>query len=121
MDRIDGVPLDVWGELYDLLHPDGFGCPKCGLFLDEEPYPCVLEKARKYQCLRCRHMFSFTSGTPFHRSHLPLMKIWTASVIMKLEPGITGHDLKDAVGVPYKTAYSLKRRLLPLIAKGPTP
>ncbi len=49
--------------------PNGFICPHCGH--DKAHF---ITTRHLYQCARCRHQVSVTSGTLFHASNLPLRK-----------------------------------------------
>ena len=53
--------------------PQGFVCPKCG---QSEYYQLVRRKL--FQCKAFRHQASVTAGTVFHRSKLPLQKLFWA-------------------------------------------
>lgn len=58
--------------LFEQRWPDGFICPKCGVWKVYQLSDGTL------QCAACRHQTSVTAGTVLHRSHLPLTKWFEA-------------------------------------------
>lgn len=102
----------IWSEMFDFLHSDGIDCPRCGEPFDDDFKFCYIATVNKYQCLTCRYMFSLTAGTIFHRSHLNYKKLLAAIKEIRNNPQITCHALKDKIGITYKTAWSLRRKLI---------
>jgi transposase-like protein len=87
--------------------PRGFVCPHCG---------CV-ESWRTgeglFLCQACRKRTSVTSGTIFHRSHLPLAT-WFAAIwlVTADKNGTSALALQDELGLgSYDTAWALLHRL----------
>jgi transposase-like protein len=63
-------------------------------------------------CASCRYRFSVTAGTILHDTHLPLWK-WFVAVYLIVESNklISATQLKRTIGVSYKTAWYLHRRI----------
>ena len=94
--------------------PDGVSCPKCGNGrISRFQTSGKTGKLRQlYQCLACRYQFSVRTGTIFHDSHLPLQKWFTAMALVGESGGtISANQLRQALGVQYKTAWQLGNRL----------
>lgn len=86
--------------------PDGFVCPKCG-----HQHGCLLSNG-KYQCARCHRQTSVTAGTVMHHSHVGLTKWFLAIYFMSQDKrGISATGLSRLLGVTYKTAWGMLRRL----------
>ena len=96
--------------------PAGVCCPSCG----SKKISRFLTKGKTgklrhlFQCLdkTCRYQFSTTTGTIFHDSHLPLKK-WFAAIalVSQSEEGISANQLRRSLGIQYKTAAHLARRI----------
>ena len=86
--------------------PDGFVCPKCG-----HKHGCRLSNGL-YQCTHCHHQTSVTAGTVLHHSHVSLSK-WFLSfyLVSQDKRGISAVQLASQIGVTYKTAWSMLRRI----------
>ena len=100
--------------LEELRWPDGVSCPKCGNDrISRFRTSGKTGKLRQlYQCLACRYQFSVRTGTIFHDSHLPLQKWFTAMALVGESGGtISANQLRQALGVQYKTAWQLGNRL----------
>ena len=94
--------------------PEGVRCPKCGHDrISRFQASGKTGKMRQlYQCLSCRYQFSVQTGTIFHDSHLPLQKWFTAMALVGDSGGtISANQLRQALGVQYKTAWQLGHRL----------
>jgi transposase-like protein len=95
-------------ELLERLRwPNGPECPRCA------DTPVRLEKTpRLLYCKKCDYQFSVTTGTIFHDSHLPLIKWFTATLLMcEAKKGISALQIKRTVGMAYKTAWYLCMRI----------
>jgi transposase-like protein len=95
-------------ELLERLRwPDGPECLRCG------DTPVRLEtNAKLFYCRKCDYQFSVTTGTIFHDSHLPLIKWFTATLLMcEAKKGISACQVKRTVGMAYKTAWYLCHRI----------
>jgi transposase-like protein len=100
--------------LETLRWPEGVACPKCGNNrISRFRTSGKTGKLRQlYQCLACRYQFSVRTGTIFHDSHLPLQKWFTAMALVGESGGsISANQLRQALGVQYKTAWQLGNRL----------
>lgn len=86
--------------------PQGVCCTRCGSF---QVYR--IKTRFKYEC-ECGYQFSVTSGTIFHRSHLPLQKwIIACLLIANAKKGISAKQLERDLCITYKTAWYLGHRI----------
>ena len=86
--------------------PDGFVCPKCG-----HKHSCRLSNGL-YQCTHCHRQASVTAGTVLHHSHVSLSKWFLAFCFVSQDKrGFSAVQLSNQVGVTYKTAWSMLRRI----------
>ena len=87
--------------------PYGTRCPRC-----ENTYISKITTRNTYDCLDCRYVFSVTSGTALHKTHLPLRK-WLIAVYMMCESkkGMSAHQLHRMLDTTYKTAWYLNHRI----------
>jgi len=93
--------------LEELRFPDGLECPRC-----KSRTISRIKTVDKFQCLSCRHMFSITAGTIFHRTHLPLNKwILATFLICNAKKGISAKQIQRDLKVTYKTAWYLMHRI----------
>ena len=77
-------------------------------------------RAQIYQCLEktCKSQFSATSGTIFHDSHLGLGKWFIAIALMvDAKNGMSALQLQRHLGVNYRTAWYLARRIREAVKK----
>ena len=92
--------------------PDGFRCPKCG---GSKHYRL---SNGLIQCVCCRHQASVTAGTVMHRSHIPLTKWFLAIYFVSQDKrGISAVRLSQTIGVTYKAAWYLLKRLRKAMGK----
>jgi transposase-like protein len=72
-----------------------------------------------FQCgnRECRKQFSVTSGTVFHKTHVPLSKWFRAINEVKSAP-VTARDLQEKLGVSYQTAWYLRKRIQDALRSG---
>lgn len=69
---------------------------------------------RVYQCLEqpCKAQFTATSGTIFHKTHLPLNTWFMAiALVCEAKKGMSANQLKRHLGVNYRTAWYLCHRI----------
>ena len=86
--------------------PDGFVCPKCG-----HKHGCHLSNGL-YQCTHCHRQTSVTAGTVLHHSHVSLSKWFLAFYFISQDKrGLSAVQLSNQIGVTYKTAWSMLRRI----------
>jgi len=94
--------------LFDWRWPHGFVCPECG-----HTHHCLLKTNKLYQCNRCHHQTSLTSGTIFADTKLPLTTWFLALfLVTQTRNGISALELKRMLGVSYCTAWSVKHKLM---------
>ena len=93
--------------LEELRWPDGVTCPRCAC-----DSISTIKERNQYDCNKCRYQFSVTAGTIFHDSHLPLWK-WFLTIYMMIESkkGVSANQIKNMIGVSYKTAWYLCHRV----------
>jgi len=86
--------------------PEGFICPKCG---SQRHFRL---SSGLYQCDECHHQTSVTAGIFMHRSHLPL-KTWFLALyfVTPDKRGISATQLASSIGVNYKTAWLMLKRI----------
>jgi transposase-like protein len=104
--------------------PDGIYCIYCA-------YPRAARTSRRakgrpegasrsvFQCGNhdCRKQFSVTSGTIFHKTHVPLSK-WFRAITEVAEGPITTHTLQSRLQVSYQTAWYLRKRIREALRAG---
>ena len=86
--------------------PDGRFCPHCGC-LDHLPIK-GRQKTGLYHCRGCQKQFSATSGTPLHKTKLPI-ETWmeAAFLIASSSKGISSITLATQIGVTQKSAWKI--------------
>jgi transposase-like protein len=97
--------------------PHGPVCPHCGI-LDEATRLKVEEGAKAHgrpgllNCRACRKQFSVTVGTIFEDSHIPLNK-WLVAfhLLCASKKGMSAHQLRQMLGVTYKSAWFMAHRI----------
>lgn len=94
--------------------PNGPVCPHCGN-TDASRITAMAGKAHRpglYNCKECREQFSVTVGTTFERSKIALNKWLLATFLMaSSKKGMSAHQLHRMLGVTYKTAWFMARRI----------
>jgi transposase-like protein len=93
--------------LFAMRWPSGFVCPECA----NTTY-CTLARG-VYQCHRCHHQTSLTTGTIFHATKLAL-RIWFLAIyrLTQCKQGLSALQLSRELGVNYGTAWQLKHKIL---------
>lgn len=95
--------------------PEGFRCPCCG---DERHSTFVRAGRQHWQCHRCRHQTTLTSGTIFEATKLPLMRWFLAMHLMsQAKNNVSALELKRHLGVRYKAAWLMKHKLLQVMTE----
>ena len=94
--------------LEQLRWPEGVRCPRC----DADKGISRLERRGQFDCNSCSYQFSVRVGTVLQDSQLPLWK-WVLAVFVmaESEEGISANQLKQVLGVSYKTAWYLSHRI----------
>jgi hypothetical protein len=96
--------------------PNGFKCENC----DHNSF-CYIESRKLFQCTRCKHQTSVTRDTVFHSTKLPLTKWFLAMYfVSQCKNGISALALKRHIGVSYKTAWSVKHKLMQVMVERDT-
>ena len=88
--------------------PQGFVCPQCA-----HAGHCHLAARGVFQCNRCKHQVSPTSGTVFADTKLPL-RTWFLAIYLLTQNknGISALSLRRQLGVSPNTAWLLKHKLM---------
>ncbi|THF73392.1 transposase [Cohnella fermenti] len=89
--------------------PDGYRCPLCG---HPEAYTIATRRRPLFECVRCRHQASVTSGTCMEGTRTALSK-WLFAIERMSDPssGINAAQLAKQIGVTYKTAYAMMNKI----------
>jgi transposase-like protein len=94
---------DLWSKRCII----GYKCSKCSCI---DGYK--IEKIFLWQCKKCTHQMKLISGTVFENSKLELEKwYWAAFLMISSKAGISAKELQSQIGVTYKTAWYVLRRL----------
>jgi transposase-like protein len=92
--------------------PGGPVCPHCGGSGRISALDGKGHRAGLYFCGDCRRQFTVTVGSPFEHSKVPLDKWLRAIDLLRASwKGASARELQLAIGVTYKTAWSMKQRL----------
>ena len=86
--------------------PDGIMCPRC-----KESIVSEFRTTNKYQCNTCNLQFSVTSRSFIHKTNLPLKKWIIAMYLINSNQSITAMQLSRDLKVPYKTGWSIRKKL----------
>lgn len=94
-------------SLIDMRWPFGFICPEC-----RHTCCCEIRTRKLYQCKRCHHQTSVTSGTLFDNTKLPL-NIWFLAIylVTQSKDGISSLNLSRTIGVSANAALRMKHKL----------
>ena len=85
----------------------GYKCSKCGC---SDAYK--IAKRFLWQCKNCKHQTKLLSGTVFENSKLEIEKwYWAMFLMISSKAGISAKELQSQIGVTYKTAWYVNRRL----------
>lgn len=89
--------------------PEGFRCPHC----DSQAHRVFWRKNLKFrQCAECGRQTTVTAGTMMNHSKLSLRKWFLAIyLVTQAKNAISSLELKRHLGVCYKTAWNLQRKL----------
>lgn len=103
-----GTESQCHQALFKLRWSTGFSCLACGCH-----HYCFLKTRKLYQCNQCHHQTSLISGTIFEQTKLPLSQWFLAIyLITQSKTGLSALALKRALGVSYKTAWSMKHKIM---------
>jgi ISXO2-like transposase domain/Transposase zinc-ribbon domain len=98
---------DCIDELVRMRWPNGFRCPNC-----EHDVGYQLSRRRLIQCAVCHHQSSVTSGTIFHKTHLPLLCwFWIIYQVSVDKGGTSVMRLASQLNRPYKTVWYVLQKI----------
>jgi transposase-like protein len=102
----------AYAKLEQVLWPNGPICPRCGGMDRITIVGGTTARIGLKRCLQCKRQFSVTIGTVFESHHVPLNK-WLRAVclIASGKKGGSSRQLHRTLGVTYKTAWLMARRL----------
>ncbi|WP_127531463.1 transposase [Paenibacillus kobensis] len=95
--------------LYQLKWPHGFRCSCCG---NTKAYSIMTRRLPLYECSRCKHHHSLTTGTVMEKSRTTLRR-WFAAIYLLSRSGssINAYSLSQLIQVTYKTAWLMLHKL----------
>jgi transposase-like protein len=97
-------------HLEAMLWPDGPICPHCGGI--DRITPVTGGRIGLRRCGDCKKQFTCKVGTVFEDSKVPLHKwLQAAHLLASSKKGCSAHQLHRTLGVTYKTAWFMARRL----------
>jgi len=94
--------------IFTIRYGQGYRCPKCR----RGARWYRLQAERAYSCSWCGHHLHPTARTPFADSHTPL-QVWFYAIYLftRSKYGVTAVELQEQLGVTYKTAWRMGRRI----------
>lgn len=93
--------------------PDGFRCPQCGC---RDGY--WIKKRRSFECSDCGHQASATAGTVLHGTRTKIQTWFLAIYWMASTPKApSASELKRQLGVTYKTAWTMRRKIVHALSR----
>jgi transposase-like protein len=105
----------------EALWADGQRCAHCGRgerVTRVRPNPEKRIRVGLWRCGGCKRQFSVKTGTIFEDSNLRL-QLWLQAVVLVAAPGgISAYRLHQILGVTYKTAWQMERRIREAMAVG---
>ena len=94
-------------HLFEKRFGDGFICPKCG-----HEHGVKVATRLLMQCSKCHNQVSITSGTVMNDTKMPVRKWYFAIyLITSSKRGISSKELQRQIGVTYKTAWYVNKRV----------
>jgi transposase-like protein len=118
VDAIDPVFYDetkAMPHLEALRWPDGAFCPSCRS--TNVHRMAGKTQAGMFLCNNCRAKFTARVGTVMERSHIPVHKWFLAMHLLAASKGkISSRELQHALGVTYKSAWFLAKRIRSVMA-----
>lgn len=99
-------------------YPDGTPCPKCA---KPSRFHRIAGRSA-YSCQFCGHHVYPTAGTIFHKSTTSLqLWFWAIYLIASSKCGISAKQLGREIGVGYKTAHRMLKKIRELLAEDQPP
>lgn len=97
-------------KLFDLLHPEGSACPRCGACEGlnvhrRHPDSPVID----YRCKECRRVFNMFTGTSWQGTHLSPAKILL--ILRGIAQGTTTAKLAREVGISRQHLLILRHKI----------
>jgi hypothetical protein len=93
--------------LFKLRWPKGFVCPNC-----QHDDGFEIPTRRLIECRLCHHQTSVTSGTVFHKTHLPLTCwFWIIYQVAQDKGGVSATRLASQLNRPYKTIWFVLQKI----------
>ena len=106
--------------LEGLLWPDRTICPHCGAVGKATFLEGKSTRPGVYWCNGCAKPFSVTVGTIFEATKVPLNTwLYANHLLCGSKKPISGHQLACLLGVTYKTAWFMARRIRDAMASSP--
>ena len=94
-------------RLAQLRWPDGFQCPHCG-----HDHGYFTASRGHYECATCHRQGSFTAGTLFHATKLPLVKgFWAIYWVASDKGSISALRLSKLIGITWRSAFRILSKL----------
>ena len=88
--------------------PNGFRCPHCS---HSRFYVTRSRRLPLYECAFCHRQTSLISGTVMEGSSTSLCRWFRAIYLLSQPSGISSTDLRDILGVTYKTAWLISHKI----------
>jgi len=99
-------------HLEELRWPNGAVCPHCGEARQVKELRGRSHRPGLHKCYTCKRHFSVTVGTVFEGSKVPLRKwLLAAHLMANGDKPVNAHLIHKTIGVTYKTACLMMRRL----------
>lgn len=84
-----------------------FECPECHGTADYK-----MERAFRWECAKCKRQVKLSAGTVFDNTEIGLRKWYFAAFLpVSSKGGISAKELQSQIGVTYKSAWYVNRRL----------
>lgn len=94
-------------HLFKKRFASGFVCPKCN-----HKHGVTIKSRMLMQCSLCGHQISAMNGTLMHDTKMPIRKWYLAIyLITSSKRGISAKELQRQIGVTYKTAWYVNKRI----------
>jgi transposase-like protein len=95
-------------HIFAIRYGQGHRCPKCR----RAARWYQLKAERAYSCQWCGHHLHPTARTPFADSRTPL-RLWFFAIYLftRSRYGVPATELQETLGVTYKTAWRMARRI----------
>jgi transposase-like protein len=94
--------------IYRMKWPNGYVCPICGC---RYAYTIRSRSRKWYECRKCGHQSSVTSGTIMEGSRTPLRKWVHAIILHSLPEGYSAKEVARILQVTYKTAWLICHKI----------